>query len=81
MKIAASRAKKSISRVILPKIRVLAQIFGPLNFFPKCKLKITHSVWKFPYILPYVAKEKYHNFSVDIDILLLYKLNVSIKVQ
>ena len=30
------------SRVSIPKTRVLAQILRPLNFFPKCKLKISY---------------------------------------
>ena len=34
-KIAVQRFKKSLSRVSIPKIRVLAQILRPLNFFPQ----------------------------------------------
>ena len=33
-KIAAKLFKKSLSRVIIPKIRTLSQILRPLNFFP-----------------------------------------------
>ena len=45
----------------------------PIFFFPKSKLKISYfqNVWKFLYILPYVTREKYHNFCVERDSLLL----------
>ena len=42
-------------------------------FSPKFNLKISYfeNVWKFLYILPHVTQEKYHNFGVERDSLLL----------
>ena len=67
-KIAAQCFKKSLSRVSIPKSRVLAQILRPLNFFSQnlsWKLASFQNVWKLLYILSYVTQQKHHNFCVE----------------
>ena len=63
----------SLLNVAITKLKFLARILKPLYFFSNLKLKISYfqNVWKFLHILPYVTQEKYHNFSVECDSLLL----------
>ena len=80
-KIAAYGFKKSVSRVSIPKIRVLAQISRPLYLLLKSKLTITY-ISKCAELPIYFAirQEKYHRFSVERNILLLQKVCVSRRV-
>ena len=62
--------QKNFIKIKYKKIRGLAQILRPKNFFPpnsKLKTSYFQNVSKFLYILPHVTQEKYHNFGVERD--------------